>query len=99
VAAVLRASRRHPGDGEEIADAVARHYLDALDAVPDDPDVPEIREQAIGMLARAADRALRTGAPGRAVASYATAARLTPPTRPASSKRPRRSGNTPPAQP
>ena len=36
VAAHLRAA--FPGDGEEVADVIARHYLDALDAVPDDPD-------------------------------------------------------------
>ena len=36
VAAHLRAA--FPGDGEEVADVIARHYLDALHAVPDDPD-------------------------------------------------------------
>ena len=36
VAAHLRAA--FPGDGEEVADVIARHYLDALAAVPDDPD-------------------------------------------------------------
>ena len=33
-AAHLRAA--FPGDGEEVADVIARHYLDALAAVPDD---------------------------------------------------------------
>ena len=76
VAAHLRAA--FPGDGEEVADAIARHYLDALEAIPGDPDTAEITGQAIAMLTRAAERAQRTGAPARAVASYAAAARLTP---------------------
>jgi class 3 adenylate cyclase/predicted ATPase len=75
VAGYLRAA--FPGDGEEVADVVARHYLDALDAVPDDPDAAEIREQAIAALTRAAERAGRSGAPALAAASYATAAQLT----------------------
>jgi class 3 adenylate cyclase/predicted ATPase len=75
VAAHLRAA--FPGDGEEVAEVIARHYLDALDAVPTDPDAGEIRGQAIAALTRAAERAARTGAPGLAAASYATAAKLT----------------------
>jgi class 3 adenylate cyclase/predicted ATPase len=77
VAAHLRTA--FPGDGEEVADVIARHYLDALQAGPDDPDTSEIRGQAIDALIRAAERAKRTGAPARAAASYATAAELTPP--------------------
>jgi class 3 adenylate cyclase/predicted ATPase len=64
------------GDGEEVADVIARHYRDALDAVPDDPDVAQIRGQAIAALVRAADRAARTGAPAAGAASYAAAAGL-----------------------
>ena len=77
VAAHLRTT--FASDGEEVADVIARHYLDALEAVPDDPDMAEIRNQAINALVRAAERAKRTGAPGRAAASYATAAELTVP--------------------
>jgi class 3 adenylate cyclase/predicted ATPase len=77
VAAHLRAT--FAGDGEEVADVIAQHYLDALNAVPDDPDIAEIRGQAIGALIRAAERAERTGAPARAVSSYATAAELSSP--------------------
>jgi len=76
VAAHLRAA--FPGDGEEVAEVIARHYLDALDAVPGDPDVGQIRGQAVAALTRAAERAARTGAPALAAASYATAAQLTP---------------------
>ena len=75
VAAHLRAA--FPGDGEEVTDVIARHYLDALKAVPDDPDAGEIRGQAIAALIRAAERAERTGAPAQAAASYAAAAELT----------------------
>jgi class 3 adenylate cyclase/tetratricopeptide (TPR) repeat protein len=75
VAAHLRDA--FPGDGEEVADVIARHYLDALEAVPDDGDAAEIRGQSIGALTRAAERAKRTGAPALAATSYATAARLT----------------------
>jgi tetratricopeptide (TPR) repeat protein len=75
VAAYLR--QAFSGDGEEVTDIVASHYLDALNAVPDDPDVDQIRGQAIATLTRAAERAQRTGAPALAAASYATAAQLT----------------------
>jgi len=75
VAAHLRAA--FAGDGEEVTEVIARHYLDALDAVPDAPDADEIRRQAIVALTRAAERAVRTGAPAQAAASYAAAARLT----------------------
>jgi len=74
VAAHLRAA--FAGDGEEVAEVIARHYLDALDAVPEDPDAAEIGQQAIGALTRAGERAERTGAPALAAASYARAAEL-----------------------
>ena len=74
VAAHLRTA--FPGDGEEVADVIARHYLDALDAVPQDADAGEIRSQAISALIQAAERAERTGAPALAATSYATAAEL-----------------------
>ena len=65
VAAHLRAA--FAGDGEEVAEVIARHYLDALDAVPDDRDAGQIRGQAIAALTRAADRARphRRRCPGR----------------------------------
>jgi hypothetical protein len=75
VAAHLR--RAFPGDGEEVAEVIARHYLDALNAIPDDPDTGQIRGQAAAAVIRAAGRAERTGAPALAAASYAAAADLT----------------------
>jgi len=75
VAAHLR--QAFPGDGEEVTDAIASHYLDALHAIPGDPDTTGIRGHAITALTRAAERAERTGAPARAATAYATAAHLT----------------------
>ena len=74
VAAHLRAA--FAADGEEMADVIARHYLDALNAVPDDPDAAQIRRQAITALIRAGERAERAGASGRGAVNYATAAGL-----------------------
>ena len=68
-----------PGDGEEVADVIAQHYLDALNAVPDAPDAAQIRGQAVTALTRSSERAERTGAPATAAASYAAAAGLTSP--------------------
>ena len=72
-----------PGDGEEVADVIARHYLDALAAVPDDPDLDtgQIRDQAIAALVRAAESGPTwgTGAPLGAASRYATAAELSSP--------------------
>jgi tetratricopeptide (TPR) repeat protein len=74
VAAHLRGA--FANDGEEVVDVIAQHYLDALAAVPGDPDVGEIREQAVVGLTRTAERAARTGAPSKAGRSYAAAAGL-----------------------
>jgi class 3 adenylate cyclase len=74
VAAHLR--QAFPGDGEEVADIIAHHYLDALNAVPGAPDTAEVHDLAVTMLIRAAERAERTGAPARAATSYVTAAEL-----------------------
>jgi class 3 adenylate cyclase/tetratricopeptide (TPR) repeat protein len=78
VAAHLR--QTFANDGEEVAEVIARHYLDALNAVPGDADAGQIRAQAIGALIRAAERAERTGAPALAATSYAAAAELSPST-------------------
>jgi class 3 adenylate cyclase/tetratricopeptide (TPR) repeat protein len=76
VAVHLRAT--FANDGEEIADAIARHYLDALAAGPRDPDGEETTAQALHFLIRAAERAERSGALGRASDSYAQAAAIAP---------------------
>jgi class 3 adenylate cyclase len=76
VAAHLRAA--FAGDGEEVSEVIARHYLDALNAAPEDPDAGQIRADAIAARIRAAERAERTGALAQAATSYASAAELTP---------------------
>jgi tetratricopeptide (TPR) repeat protein len=74
VAAHLRAT--FADDGEEVADAIARHYRDALAAVADDTDVDAIRAQAIALSGRAGRRAIRAGSPAAAVDAYVAAASL-----------------------
>ncbi|WP_241432210.1 ATP-binding protein, partial [Ilumatobacter nonamiensis] len=74
VATHLRAT--FADDGEEVIDAVARHYVDALNVVPDDADHDELVESAIAALVRAAERAGRTGSPGRAMSCFDAAAHL-----------------------
>lgn len=74
VAAHLR--QAFAGDGEEVIDAVARHYVDALAAVPDDPDAADIRERAVEALVRAGERARRTASPRRAATCFDDAATL-----------------------
>jgi class 3 adenylate cyclase/tetratricopeptide (TPR) repeat protein len=76
VAGHLRAA--FPGDGEEVTEVIARHYLDALEAIPDDPDTAQISREAAGALIRSGERAERTGAPALAAANYASAAELSP---------------------
>ena len=74
VAAHLRSTFAE--EGEEIAEVIATHLIDALMAVPDDPDVPDLQSEAVAMLTRAGERSVRTGAPAAAVAAYTTAADL-----------------------
>ena len=76
VATHLRAT--FANGGEEIADAIARHYLDALAAGPSDLDAEEITAEALRFLVRAAERAERSGAPARAAESYVQAAAIAP---------------------
>lgn len=77
VAAHLRAV--FPNDGDEIADAIARHYLDALAAGVSDADADNIKADALGFLVRSAEQATRSGATQRAGHLYAEAAGIAPP--------------------
>ncbi|HET6877682.1 MAG TPA: hypothetical protein VFH38_09155 [Jatrophihabitans sp.] len=74
---VVAAHLRNAFENDEIMEVVARHYLDALAAVPDDPDAGAIRSAAIEVLLRAGERAEESGAPGRAAEDFAAAADLT----------------------
>jgi class 3 adenylate cyclase/tetratricopeptide (TPR) repeat protein len=73
-----RLEKAFADSSDEIMDVIAQHYLDALSAVPDDTDVPQIRTQAVTSLVRAAERAERAGAPKLAAQSAARAAGLCP---------------------
>ncbi|MGH9294664.1 MAG: ATP-binding protein, partial [Acidimicrobiales bacterium] len=69
VAAHLRAA--FADDGEEMADAIARHYLDARAAMPSDKDEEEITSQALSFLVRAGERAKSSGALQQAATAFA----------------------------
>ncbi|MGH9103763.1 MAG: adenylate/guanylate cyclase domain-containing protein, partial [Acidimicrobiales bacterium] len=69
-------ARAFPDGGEEVSEVIAGHLLDALVAMPDDADAAETRERALAALARAGQRAERTGAPVTASRAYASAAEL-----------------------
>ena len=52
--------------GEELAEVIAAHYVDAFRLAPDDEGADEIREQAAQWLLRGAERAASLAAPGEA---------------------------------
>ncbi len=63
-------------DGEDVAEAVAAHYRDALLAAEDDPDAADIRRDALAAYDQAGRKAAGVGAPETAMALYTTAADL-----------------------
>jgi class 3 adenylate cyclase/tetratricopeptide (TPR) repeat protein len=69
-------TRMFADDGEEVSEVIAAHLLDALEAVPDDADVAELRDRAVRALVRAAERAQRTAGSGTAASAFARAAAL-----------------------
>jgi len=52
-----------PNDGEEVAEAIASHYVEAYRAAGEDADAEELRAQTVTALRRAAQRASAVGAP------------------------------------
>jgi class 3 adenylate cyclase/tetratricopeptide (TPR) repeat protein len=60
-------------DADEMAAIIARHYLDAVDSGPDDPDAPELGALALAQLERAAGRAEALGSTDEALRHYTTA--------------------------
>ena len=76
-AAAEHLRRSFPNDGEDVAEVVASHYLDAYRAAHDDADADDLRTQAIAALQRAAQRAATVGAPQSAERAYRTAIELT----------------------
>ncbi len=75
-AAAEHLRRVFPNDGEEIAEVIAAHYLDAYRAAGRDADAPELRTETIAALRRAAQRAAGVGAPESAERAYRTALEL-----------------------
>jgi class 3 adenylate cyclase/tetratricopeptide (TPR) repeat protein len=59
-----------PNDGEEIAEVIASHLLDAYRAAAGDPDADELRAEALSALRRAANRTISVGAPDAAERAY-----------------------------
>jgi len=61
----------------EIAELIAAHYLDALEADPNASDAEEVKAAARGWLVRAAERSLTLAVPAEAHRAFARAASLT----------------------
>ncbi|MGH2928069.1 MAG: hypothetical protein ACRDL8_07700, partial [Solirubrobacteraceae bacterium] len=66
----------YPGEGETIADVIARHYLDAMAADAGGSGSEELRTTAVELLVRAAEHSRRSGAPSRAADTFEGAAEL-----------------------
>jgi class 3 adenylate cyclase/predicted ATPase len=64
-------------DPADIAAVIASHYLNAAEAVPDDPDADQLRSTAVGHLEAAGDRARSLAAPDEARRYYERALELT----------------------
>jgi len=76
VAAAEHLRRSFPDEGEDLAEVIAAHYLDAYRAAGDDVDAEELRTQTLEALRRAGRRAAAVGAPEAAERAHATAAEL-----------------------
>jgi class 3 adenylate cyclase/tetratricopeptide (TPR) repeat protein len=61
---------------DEIVEVIAAHYLDALHAVPDADDAPEVKRKARETLARAGERAASLAAAGEGQRYFEHAAEL-----------------------
>ena len=60
----------YPDGGGEVAEVIADHLHQALDADPDAPDADELRGRAAEAHQRSGDRAAALGAPAAAAAAY-----------------------------
>jgi len=76
LAAAEHLRRAFPDDGEDVAEVIATHYLDAYRAATGDPDEDELRRRTLDALRRAGQRAATVGAPEGAERTYRTAAEL-----------------------
>ncbi|MEN3282372.1 MAG: hypothetical protein V7607_3512, partial [Solirubrobacteraceae bacterium] len=78
VAAAEHLRNTFPNDGEDVAEVIAAHYLDAHRAALDQPEAEQLRDEALAGLRRAAQRAFTIGAPEAAERAYRSAAELAP---------------------
>ncbi len=63
--------------GEDVAEVIANHLLDAYRAAGEDPDADELRRAAVAELRRAGQRAVTVGSPQTAERNYLSARDLT----------------------
>jgi tetratricopeptide (TPR) repeat protein len=73
LAAANYLSRTFANEGEDVAEVVAAHYLQAYRCAASDSDALELRAEAVNALRRGAQRAAAVGAPQTAERAYAKA--------------------------
>ena len=73
LAAAEYLSRAFAHDGEDVAEVVAAHYLEAYRSAANDSDANQLRAEAVAALRRGAHRAAAVGAPQTAERAYRTA--------------------------
>jgi tetratricopeptide (TPR) repeat protein len=76
IAAAEHLRSAFPDEGEDVAEVIANHYLDALAAAAGDPDEGALREHTLEALRRAGRRAVTVGAPETAERIYRNAIEL-----------------------
>ena len=76
VAAAQYLSRAFANEGEDVAEVVAAHYLQAYRCASGTADADELRAEAVGALRRGAQRAAAVGAPLTAERAYRQAVDL-----------------------
>ncbi len=73
LAAAEHLRRLFANDGEDVAEMIAAHYLEAWRAATGDPDIERLRADTIAAQRRAAQRAATVGAPDAAERAYRAA--------------------------
>ena len=76
LAAAEHLTHAFPNEGEEVAEAIATHLLDAHRAAGEDPDTDEIRGLAVMALRRSAERSRTIGSPEAGMTTLLTAREL-----------------------
>jgi len=73
LAAAQYLSHAFANEGEDVAEVLAAHYLQAYRSAADDSDAAQLRTEAVAALRRGAQRAAAVGAPQTAERAYRTA--------------------------